>query len=352
MSYSWNTIVQRSPTFTTDGLILGTGTNCILTGFTIDGNSVVSTTFFEVSVTGDNSLVYGMQIINSAGSGHLKLLGNNSRASCNTITGLGISLSTQRGYGIWAISHATVIIDSNVITGTGIDAIGFDGNLSQVINNVVSGCHCWSSSAGGQIASYYTFLGGVGESSVISGNTVGPGGSALAKGIESWAPGAVVSNNTLYDLQDDAINVFTSGTVVTGNTIKNCGNYGILIYISISDVMITGNYVIDDRGAGAQMNYALYIYSGASDRIIATGNVFSGAVIATISDNSTGRNKIFLNNTGMSMGTTIAASATDLSAHIALFGTKYGLNVTSWHTEHCEQRPRVGLHSWQSYDYG
>ena len=58
-------------------------------GFTVDGNAVVNTAWFEVGVGGANSIIRNMQIINSAGNGHLALSGANCRATGNTVTGLG-----------------------------------------------------------------------------------------------------------------------------------------------------------------------------------------------------------------------------------------------------------------------
>ena len=121
--------------------------------------------------------VRNMQFINSAGTIYLGLQGQNSRATGNTITGMGGPLSTERGYGIWAIGYTTVMIDHNTITGTGIDGIGFDGDGTQIIGNYVAGCHCWNVSQGGQIGPYYgtTRIGnGVGVRQVVVGNTIGP----------------------------------------------------------------------------------------------------------------------------------------------------------------------------------
>ena len=90
-STSWSTVLQRAPSLTPAALINATGANCLIEGFTIDGNSVVGT-HWEVAASGAGSMVRNMQFIKSAGTVNLGLSGQNSRATGNTIAGPGISL--------------------------------------------------------------------------------------------------------------------------------------------------------------------------------------------------------------------------------------------------------------------
>jgi hypothetical protein len=296
----WGTVLKHDPSLN-DLMLDLAGANCVVEGFTIDGNSVVGT-FFEIYVRGDNSLVRDMQFINSAAAANLGLIGQNSRATGNTIKGMGVSLSTERGYGIWAVGHTTVMIDHNTITGTGIDGIGFDGQGSQVLGNYVSGCHCWSGGQGGQIASYFGAgkLGnGAGASSCIVDNYVGPAGHSSGSGIESWSPGAVLSGNTLEGTQVAAITVFGKGTTITGNSIRNGATTAdaLVVVGGVTDFVISGNRIADDR-TPATMRYAIAVYDGASDRYTITGNILIPNLTQAIYDGGTGTNKTVTNNLG------------------------------------------------------
>jgi hypothetical protein len=258
-----------------------------------------------------------MQIINSAATGHLNLSGANSRATGNTIAGLGTSLSTQRGYGIWAISHATVMIDHNVISGTGIDGVGFDGQGTQVIGNTVSGCHCWTGGQGGQIASYYTSLGGVGNTSSIIGNFVGPPGSLTqGSGIESWVPGAIISGNSFDGIKAAAITVFGNGTTITGNSIRNCGGSvdAVVITANVTDFVISGNRVADDQ-VTPTMRAGIAIYAGTSDRFTITDNLITGWSTFAVWNLGTGTNRTITNNMG-------SAAAGIVSGNVTYLGTQ------------------------------
>jgi hypothetical protein len=309
---SWGTILRRDPAFSSGVQMQVTGAGCTIEGFTIDGNSVV-TTVMELVASGDNSLVRRMQIINSAGSGHLTLAGNNSRATGNRITGLGTNPATQTGYGIWALNHQTVTIDDNTISGTGIDAIGADGDGTRIIGNRVSGCHCYTGGAGGQIATYPTSGGGVGNGIAVIGNTVGPGGSALAHGIEAGAANMLIAGNVVDGVGSYGILVISSGDTITGNYLRNIGTQpgidGIEILAGVSDLVISGNRIADDR-ATPVMRAGVWVAAGTSDRYTIVGNTISGAVTAPIVDDGTGNNKVIGLNVGVDniVPTSIAAA--------------------------------------------
>ncbi len=297
------TIIRRASAFTGGLLIDASGMGCVLDGFTVDGNSVVASRF-DVSVTGRNGLVRGVSFINNAGPGCLSLAGQNSRATGNTITGLGTVLSTERGYGIWAVNHVTVMIDHNTITGTGIDAIGFDGDGSQVVGNRVSGCHTWTGRSGGQIASYYVTLGsGVGTGQAVVGNTIGPPGGPQGGGIEAWNPGMVISGNAIDRQPIAAITIFGNGTAFTGNAVRNCGGAGdaVVVAAGVTDFIISGNLIIDQQTTPT-MRYGIAVYSGASDRYEIIGNLISGNTAAAVFDQGTGTHKTIVNNQGNNDG--------------------------------------------------
>ena len=344
---SWGTVLQRPAGFTPAALINATGTNCVIEGFTVDGNAVVGT-HTEVGASGNASIVRNLHIINSAGTTSLGLTGQNSRATGNTITGLGVPLSTQRGYGIWAIGHTTVMIDHNVITGTGIDGIGFDGDGTQIIGNEISGCHCWNTSGGGQIASYYVTLGsGVGSRQCVVGNTIGPPGNLTwGTGIEAWNPGMIISGNSFDGIKAPAISIAGNGITVTGNSVRNCGGSfdAVVVLGGITDFLISGNRIADDQTTPT-MRYGVSIYAGASDRYTITGNLITGNTGAAIFDAGTGTNKTIVNNQGnndialprtggalsggLGFGSAFAASNTDITRHIALYGTNNGIGVVN-----------------------
>ena len=314
---SWATILRRDPGYNSAGQLTLTGANAIIEGFTIDGNSVTGTQF-EVSVAGAGSIIRNMQVINGGGTGHINLQGQNSRATDNTVTGLGTIPSTQRGYGIWAINHVTVMIDNNTITGTGIDGIGFDGSGTCVIGNTVSGCHCWNGGQGGQIASYYTSTGGVGTSPLVIGNYIGAPGSNQGMGIECWMPGMLVSGNTIENIPQAGIILFGNSITVTGNSIRNCGGTadGLVVTANITDFVITGNRISDDQ-ATPTMRYAISIYAGASDRYTIAGNQCLPNTTAAIFDGGTGTNKTIVNNLGASNRLN---TATTMSGALTLTG--------------------------------
>lgn len=312
---SWSTVVQRSPTYTSSVLINVTGANCCINGFTIDGNSVV-TNAFELATSGNNSLVSEMQIINSAGAGHLSLAGVNSRATGNTVTGLGTSLSTQRGYGIWAVNHQPVQIDHNTVSGTGIDGIGFDGSGSMVSDNFLTNCHNFTGGGGGQIV-YYAIVGNVPNSVIISSNTIRVGGS-FSDGLEIVGDNVIVSNNTVdgvggYGIILEGLSS-DLGRVIANNLVRNTGTGGSLDGISVqpgvSNFQIIGNRVVDDQGTHT-MRDAINVVAGASDNYIIANNFLTPNGRTAISDSGTGLNKVVRDNIGVdNIVGSIASAAT------------------------------------------
>jgi nitrous oxidase accessory protein NosD len=311
---SWSTIVRRNPSYTASVLINVTGSGCTVEGFTVDGNSVV-TTVGEVATSGDKSLVQRMQIINSMGTAHLSLAGNNSRATGNTITGLGNDNTVQTGYGIWALNHQTVMIDHNTVSGTCIDGIGVDGTGSQVIGNRVFGCHCYTHGGGGQIVTYPLSsdpLGGTGVS--IIGNTIGPGGATTADGIEVGGINGLITGNFIDSVQAYGILVISSGATITGNTLRNtpfsANIDAIVVQPNVTDFVITGNHMFDDRTT-PMMRSGVWVNTGTSDRYTIVGNTALPYTLAGVVDNGTGNIKTIGLNAGSDTRIpTIASAAT------------------------------------------
>ena len=311
---SWNTIVQRAPGYTSGIVLRSTGAGNVIEGFTIDGNSVAATTQFEVNVAGNNSLVRNMQFINSRANGNLVLAGNNSRATGNRIIGPGTDPGSEMGYGIWAINHQTVMIDHNTISGTGIDGIGFDGDGSQIIGNRLFGCHCWAGGPGGQIGSYRP-PNGSGTGGVISGNTIGPGGSAPANGIEAVMDNGLVSNNVIEGVGGYGIIVVGNNTTITGNTVHNVGGPlldGIYVLANVSGCNITGNKIYDDRTTPVMRN-GIAIVAGSGDRFTIVSNEIIGFTNQPIADSSTGHAKVIVHNTGHDTVIPVVASAATIA---------------------------------------
>ena len=314
---SWATILRRDPAFSTGSVLLVSGAGCTVEGFTVDGNSVAQDNYFELNVNGDNSLVSRMQIINSHGPGHLALSGNNSRVTGSTITGLGLDIGTNKGYGIWAIGHQTVEIDNNTITGTGVDAIGVDGNGSRVIGNRVFGCHCYVAGPGGQIAVYPLAGDQSGGNGVtIVGNTIGTGGAGGSYGIEVDGPNALVAGNYIDSQQSNGIILTHQGTMVTGNTVRNSPTSSnidaILCTIGATNFVITGNQIFDDRVTKV-MRAGVWIDNTAADNYAVAGNAITGSSInVAIVDHGQGKNKTIVGNTGYDTQVPAIASAATL----------------------------------------
>ena len=302
----WGTVIQRASSLTTGALVNLQGAGSIIENVTIDGNGVVPTNysgFSEVAVSGANSTVRNCNIMNGKGTIHLTLAGANSKALFNTIAGLGIDLGLETGYGIWAITGATVLIEGNAITGTGIDGIGFDGAGSRVVNNRVSGCHCYTGGGGGQIAYYSS---NSTRMAIIEGNHIGPGGGPAADGIEISGQYCLVVGNTVEGVAGLGIHIApNSGTVlVADGVIHNCGSGspglidGILIDANVSDIAIQGMRITDTQ-ATKTMRDAIHVNAGTGANLAFTDNVLAPNGHVAIVDAGTGVGRIITNNFGV-----------------------------------------------------
>jgi hypothetical protein len=306
---SWNTIIQRGPTFS-GALLQLNGDGCLIEGVTFDGNGAVvgaiSSGATEAAITGANSRITNCQFINSSATMNISCAGAGCRVDHCTITGMGISLSTERGFGIWAVNNVQVFLEHNHITGTGIEAIGFNGPGSVANGNIISGCHCWSGGPGGQLWSYpYT----ASESgTVVSNNFIGKGQDTSSGGMELSGNNVTCVGNTIVNQYMGGIQLDSGrGVTITGNTILNVGlnmggaQDGIYVLPGITDFVISGNRIADDN-ATPNMRYGIVVNTGASDRYTITGNLIFPFGTLGIADGGTGTNKVISNNTGSPLG--------------------------------------------------
>lgn len=312
---SWGTVIKRGAALGGD-LCLLNGAGSIIEGMTFDGNGAVNITGnSEVGIgyAAANCLIRNVQVINSSSAMNIQLTGEGSRVTGCTIIGRGVALSTQRGYGIWAINHNQVSIDNNVVSGTGIDGIGVDGDGSLVIGNHVFSCHWWGSDAGGQITIYPNY-----SDILVANNTVIGGGGANSIGLELAGTNLTVVGNTVSNTHGSGIVVDTwtgIGLLISGNTIRNSGQVtvissGIAVQTTIVGMSIVGNRVIDDQTTATQQ-YAVNIPAGATNKLLIEGNDFLNNLLGPVLNGATGSNQVISNNLGIdaTLGT-IASAAT------------------------------------------
>lgn len=331
----WSTIIQRGAALSGD-MVDFTGIGDIVKDCAFDGNGGANITGqSEVSLSAANQLAQHIQVQNSASVINVALSGVNGRITASTITGMGTLLSTQRGYGVWANNHVKVTIDYNVISNTGIDGIGFDGNGSQVIGNRVSGAHTYTGGSGGQIVCY----GGGSNVAVganISNNSVFTGGSTFASGLEIDCANSNVTNNSLDTIQGSAINVAGNGTNIVGNWIRNSPTASfsdsISVAANVTNFQIVGNRIFDDQGS-TTIREAIRVNSGTSDNYIIADNFGVPNGQAAIVDQGTGLNKIITHNLGMdniipSVASAAAFPISTVNSAISITGTTGVTSIT------------------------
>ena len=312
----WNTIIRRTAGMT--GHLVeanASATRFVIRNVTADGNGPANTAGnFEICVNGANSLIQHCQVINAGAQGHIALSGADSRADDNTITGLGSA--TQGGYGIWAIGGDKVFVTNNHITGTAIDAIGFNGAGTQVVGNHIANCQCYAADStigGGQIA-HYAVQPSPYDGALIAGNVIERGGGEASTGIELYGQNVTVIGNVIKNQQAQGITLsYISGTdngiLISGNTVMNCGQRaasnapwvfsGISVFGPLDNIVITGNRFVDTQATPTQ-TWGVYINPGAYDNLAIigndlTGNTTEGASLAGV----TGTNPVVMNNIGL-----------------------------------------------------
>jgi hypothetical protein len=298
----WGSVIQRGPSLAGTMLLLN-GAGCLIEGMTFDGNGGANTSGnAEVQVSGANSRITNVQVINSSATINIAASGADCRVDHCRITGRGVSLGTERGSGIWAANNVPVMIDHNRITGTGLDGISVLGNGIIITNNHIATRH-WTT-AGGQIVVYPNAANGAGV--IVSNNFVGQGGSSSTGGIEAYGNNVTISGNTIVNQYAAAIGLGAGrGYAVTGNNIVNVGldmsgnEDGIVVTGGVTDFVITGNRIGDDQ-ATPTMRLGICVNAGASDRyVIADNIVFPNTLPNTrIADGGTGTHKVIRNNVG------------------------------------------------------
>jgi parallel beta-helix repeat protein len=293
----------------TGGLINLSGAGSYVSGLTINGEgATIQSNGAEIEISGAGSVIETVQVV---GTGYIGIAVAGDRCVVRgcTITGLGTVPAQEQGYGIWAVANNTgVVIESNTISGTGIDAIGIGGVGFRVSGNYVSNCHAFVSDGGGQIAVYNN--GGVTRDGLIENNVVEQGNSIVSGGIELngvdiSVVGNVVTNQKFFGICVDS----GSGYTFTGNTVKNCGqgfpgshlNFegaGLALPAGCGGFAVTGNRFVDDQAVPTQ-TCGVLIWPGNSDHYLITDNMFLGLTITGISDGGSGMNKLIVNNLGV-----------------------------------------------------
>jgi hypothetical protein len=323
----WGTVIQRGPALAGDMISL-TGVGCLIEGMTLDGNGSVNITGqAEVYVTGANSRITGVKVINSGGGIAIGVGGIGCRVDHCMVVGMGVAPSTERGYGIWAINNVQVFIEHNRISGTGIDAIGVNGPGSIVDGNHIIGCHTYTGGPGGQLAVYAYTSSGAGL--VLSNNFVGQGGAATSGGIELNGNNVTVIGNTVINQymggignDQGGVGWGGNGFVITGNTVVNVGlagggGYdGIVIATGTTDFVIVGNRVSDDQ-ATPTMRWPIVVNAGASDRYVIAGNLVgpNSDLNNRIVDGGSGIHKVVMDNAGQDTIVPIRYSAATLQLY-------------------------------------
>jgi hypothetical protein len=312
---SWNTIIQRGAGLAASwDMITMSGTGNTAAGFTIDGNSVVHSGF-ELVMSGATALVERMQIINSAGSGHIRVTAIDYHVTGNTIIGTGVELNTQRGYGISAIGGVRGKIDHNTVKDCTIEGIAADGDGTIVDSNYVENCHLYTGGEGGNISFYELQGAGTHTYGAVYSNNVIVGGGSKAYGYEIDGNNVTVSGGSITGVPLYAVLLFWgTGASIRGLNIRNCctvaSHDAISVQAGVSGFSITDNTVIDDQLV-ATIRYGIRVEAGASDTYIITGNNLTTRGTAALSDLGTGVQKIVKNNRGVEdVAFTVASAAT------------------------------------------
>jgi hypothetical protein len=327
---SWGTVFQRAAAVATMPyqVIYMTGAGDAIKGCTVDGNGSVYPGAIggDLGLYGVDQLARDVQVIGTSGNMAVAVAGQNGRIAYSKVVGL--SSATIGGYGIWAINHVTVTIDHNTITGTKLDAIGFDGAGSQVSNNTVYAAQCYATingRDGGQIAAYPGYYG-----MSVSGNTVGRGCAAYSNGIESDASYVTITGNTLYSQQTASLTIDPGaiGATITGNTIHNGTGAALVVQSGAKNITITGNGIVDDR-ATPLMTTGILVTGGAQDNLVIQSNDFTG-VATPVDDTSTGRNKVISGNLGIDNVVPSVASSYVMHFPINPVFTMTGTTGVAW----------------------
>jgi len=302
---SWNTTIQRGPGVTASNLLTLSGQGCLVEGMTFDGNNVASSAGAEVAISGANSRITNVHVINSAAIVCISASAPGCRVDHCTISGR--NSTTQQSYGIWALNHVPVTIDHNTVAGTGVAGIAADGPGTIIEANTISGCCSYTGIGGGQIFLDNTTGTATDVGFTVTGNYIGKGASNGAGGIEATGRNIAITGNTIINQMASAIYIHSGrGFNIAGNNIVNTGlngdgaEDGIVVGGGVTDFVISANRIGDDQ-ATVTMRFAVNISSGASDRYSIVGNVLGPCTWTqgALTDNGTGTNKTIQHNVGV-----------------------------------------------------
>jgi parallel beta-helix repeat protein len=259
-------------------------------------------------VSGGSVLVTGTNItVQGAGrtATILKTTTNHAVLTCENAVGpvvrdlqvLGDADATKTAqFGVW-FDYVT----GGVIENVWAKNLGYDGilllrgcNYNTVSNCIVTGCQDDSINIGGHPDAASTH-------NVVVGNTLRDG---LHVGVHiSWnSQFTTVSSNTIANMGTNGIDTFQvnetvgmGGNSITGNTVSDCGQYGIYLFAS-DDNVVSGNTITRTTGCSIYINRSLRsiisnnqctgaadtnsggVYSdvGGSADLIITNNLFAG----------------------------------------------------------------------------
>lgn len=311
---SWGTVIQRGANSTAmpAQIVRLAGTGDQIRDCTIDGNgNVFSGASQELGLDAQNSLAWHNQVINLGARNGIALTAAGDTASYNTVTGL--SSATIGEYGIWAINHVTVTIDHNIVSGTQLDGIGFDGTGSKATDNHVFNCQCNTSQSGGQIVGYPNYY-----AMLIANNTIDQGCGVPSNGIETNGFSVTVSGNTINNQNGAGISINPNsiGELLSGNTVLNSGQVGgatgVIIQHDVTNVTIIGNRFTDNQSPHTQ-TYGVGTSIGNQDHLVITGNDLTNNLTGPLQDQATGLNKNFAHNDGIDNVIPSVASASALA---------------------------------------
>ena len=314
----WGTVIQRGPGLTATNLFTLSGSGCRIEGMTFDGDNVVNNAGAEVAVSGANSRITNVRVINSAGPINVSAAGVNSRVDHCTI--IGLSQAANQSYGIWAEAAVPVCIDHNTVTGTGVCGIGANGAGTVIEANKIDGCCAYTGIGGGQI-----FIdcssGSAAQDVLVMNNSIGQGASSGAGGVEVAGNNVtIVGNRIANQMSFGILWHFGCDLTVTGNTVLNPGlnlsgtEDGVVINGGATDFVISGNH-IGDNNTTPNMRFAVNINAAGSDRFTIAGNTLGPQSWGqgSIGDSSTGVDKVIHGNVGtdtfseyLSVGATLA----------------------------------------------
>ncbi len=225
---------------------LKSASNCTISNcdFTNSGKN-------DINMSGDSINIINNTFSNTQGTG---IYNSASRVSINgnTLTNIstvpGMGESGQAYYGLSMHGHDGILIQNNVINGTGYCGIGWGGSNVLINKNVISN-FCSVINDGGGI---YTWdNGGDSVSNRVISNNIVMNGIGITLGLP------LVNYNPTSGIYLDYI---APNTLVTGNTVANCSAYGIMLNGGSSNT-VTNNTVYNCNLDGLKLHQSQTNYT-------------------------------------------------------------------------------------------